>query len=270
MGFELKSSPDTNVEDLVKAAGGNYYFDNDGPNDYGEILRLYQSAKQVRTEYELQYSNTFIREKELESNIRHAICYMGAYFSLFILDIIVKAIFNSISGFRNTFKGILATMHFGLLLAIAIGAVLVALPFTLNLLKQIYLYRMLTNPSQSLDDDRAKFKVVTLQNERAFLQQRMDEYNRLFGQLEILDKNCKGVFYSYENKQKADELMACFTPKDIADMHSFVNSIEFRAKSVAGKESISAWWIVVGAMVPLIWAIFAIAQGMASGQTYIR
>lgn len=270
MGFELKSSPDTNVEDLVKAAGGNYYFDNDGPNDYGEILRLYQSAKQVRTEYELQYSNTYVREKELVDNIRHAIYYLGAYFSLFLIDIIVKAVFVNISGFKNTLKGLLATVHYGMLFAIAIGAVLVALPFTLNLLKQIYLYRMLTNPSHSLDDDRAKFKVVTLQNERAFLQQRMDEYNRLFGQLEILDKNCKGVFYSYENKQKADELMACFTPKDIADMHSFVNSIEFRAKSVAGKESISAWWIVVGAMVPLIWAIFAIAQGMAVGQTYIQ
>ena len=265
MGYELKGDPDVNVDELVSSAGQKgFFFDDSGPNDYGEILRLYQIGKQLNTEYQLQYDNTFVRERELKSNIKHAGLFLGIYVGMIVLDELIKAVFGMISISSSSIRGFLALMHYILLFGIVAGAVLVALPFTMNLLKQCYLYKMLTDPKHELDDDRAKFKVITLVDERRFLQQKLSEYQRLYGELEKLDKNCKGLFFSYENKARADELMASYDRKTIADMHRFSNIEEFRAKSVVGKESISAWWILVGAMIPLVIAIFEIASGLAN------
>lgn len=263
MGFELKSDPDVNIDELVRTAGEKgFFYDDSGPNDYGEILRLYQIGKQLNDEYEMQYNNTFVREKEIRSNLKHAIIYLSIYVGMFVLDELVKFAFGLIPGTTNTAKGFLALLHYILLLGIVVGAVLVAVPFTVNLLKQYYLYKMLTDPTPKLNDDRAKYKVITLADERRFLQGKLAEYQRLYGAMEKLDKRCKGIFYSYENKKQADELMASFDRKTIADMHRFSNVEEFRAKSIAGKESISAWWIFIGALIPLVIAIFSIANGL--------
>ncbi|MCR5147505.1 MAG: hypothetical protein K6C35_00920 [Eubacterium sp.] len=263
MELKLKTDPGTDLEELVKQAGGYYFYDNDGPNDYGEVLRLYQLSKARKSEYEDQYKNTFKRERELVENIKHAAIFLGIYVGLVVLYFIVEWLFVISPGTKNTWKGFLATVHFLLLFTIVIGAVLVAIPFTLNLLKQIYLYKMLTNPAHSLDDDREKFKVITLIDERRFVQGKITEYYRLFGAFEELDKECKGLFYSRESKEKADELMSSLTPQLIADMHSFTNQEHYNAKSIKGKESISAWWIIAGAMIPLLIALFAIASGLA-------
>ena len=267
MGFNLRSDPDIDIDKLVEAAGNKgFVYDPDGSNDYGEILRLYQIGKQLKEEYQMQYSNTFKRERDLKNNIKHAAIYLGIYVGMIVLALLAKFAFGLVPGVINTAKGILASMYFILLLFITIGAVLVAVPFTVNMLKQIYLYKMLTDPKHSLDDDRAKFKIVTLIDERRFLQQKIAEFGRLFGELERLDQSTRGVFYSHENKAKADAIMAKYDQRTIADMHRFSNIEEFRAKSIAGKETISAWWIMVGAMIPLILAILAIGSGLAKGQ----
>ena len=270
MEFKLKADQNIDVDKLVETAGqSGFFYDNDGPNDYGEILRLYQIGKQLKAEYEIQHKNTYIREKELKDNIKYAAIFLGVFVGMIVLDIVVKYIFGCVPDNANTVLGFLAFMHFGLLFLIAIGAVLVAVPFTVNLLKQIYLYRMLTDRSHGLDDDREKFKVITLADERRFLEEKIAEYYRLFGALDQIDKNCKGVFYSYENKDMADEVMASYDERAIADMHKFSNVQEFRANSTVGKDSISAWWILAGAMIPLVFAILVIGQGLADGSGMI-
>jgi hypothetical protein len=264
MGYELKGNPDVNVDELVKAAGQKgFFFESGTTKDYGEILRLYQIGKSLKEGYQLQYKNTYVREKELKSNMKHAGLLLGLYAGLIVLDLLVVYLFGQMPGFRNTIRGFLSFTHYALMFLIAIGAVLVAVPFTMNLLKQIYLYRMLTNPTEKLDDDREKFHVITLNDERKFLKEKMKEYNRLFGALDRLDENCKGVFYTAENKAKADSIMETITKQDLDAMHKFSNIEEFRAKSIAGKESISAWWILVGAMIPLAIALGAIASGIS-------
>ncbi|MBR1675239.1 MAG: hypothetical protein IJ703_12010 [Eubacterium sp.] len=266
MAYELKSDANIDVEKLVSDAGQNsFFFDDSGPNDYGEILRLYQIGRQLKEEYELQYKNTYVRERELKSNMKHAALLLGLYVGMIVMDLLVKYLFGIITDFKGTFKGFLAFMHFALLFGIAIGAVLVAIPFTVNLLKQMYLYKMLTNPAHELDDDRERYHVITLNDERKFLRYKIAEYDRLFGRLDKVDTHYTGVLYSKGNKVKADHIMASYTKKDMDDMHRFSNLEEFRAQSTKEKEKISAWWIMAGAMIPMIIAILVIAGGL-SGQ----